>query len=59
MNKSAIRPASRFGIITEPAWWKKNVYIMSNIWMISPIIDKSLYLTLFDLATTSWVFTIT
>ena len=31
-----------------------------NIWVISPIIiDKRLYLTLFDLATTSWVFTIT
>ena len=29
------------------------------IWVISPIIDKRLYLTLFDLATTSQVFTIT
>ena len=29
------------------------------IWVISPIIDNRLYLTLFDLATTSWVFTIT
>ena len=29
-----------------------------GIWVISPIIDKRLYLTLFDLATTSWVFTI-
>ena len=29
------------------------------IWVISPIIDKRLYLTLFDLATTSWVFPIT
>ena len=29
------------------------------IWVISPIIDKRLYLTLFDLVTTSWVFTIT
>ena len=29
------------------------------IQLISPIIDKRLYLTLFDLATTSWVFTIT
>ena len=26
--------------------------------VISPIIDKRLYLNLFDLATTSWVFTI-
>ena len=30
-----------------------------NIGVISPIIDKRLYLTLFNLATTSWVFTIT
>ena len=29
------------------------------ICVISPIIDKRLYLTLFDLATTPWVFTIT
>ena len=33
--------------------------LKSYIWVISPIIDKCLYLTLFDLATTSWIFTIT
>ena len=32
---------------------------LNNIWVISPIINKRLYLTLFDLATTSWVFTTT
>ena len=37
------------------------VYRFSNnrTWLISPIIDKRLYLTLFDWATTSWVFTMT
>ena len=29
------------------------------IWMISSIIDKRLYFTLFDSASTSWVFIIT
>ena len=36
-----------------------NIGWVNYIWVISPIIDKRLYLTLFDLATTSWVFTIT
>ena len=33
--------------------------INGNICVISPIIDKRLYVTLFDLATTLWVFTFT
>ena len=33
-------------------------YILANIWVISPIIDERLYLTVFDLATTARVFTI-
>ena len=36
-----------------------NVYEYFVYRCISPIIDKRLYLTLFDLATTSWVITIT
>ena len=43
-----------------PILFRKLIFlpIFFNIWVISPIIHKRLYLTLFDSATTSWVFTI-
>ena len=36
-----------------------SIFYISSLWVISPIINKRLYLTLFELATTPWVFTIT
>ena len=37
---------------------KAKAKLVSSSWMISPIIDMRLYLTLSDLAITLWVFTI-
>ena len=60
-NRPALLPYNTFSSHFYRAYLKPGPFSPTSlsIWVISPIIDKLLYLTLFDLATTSWVFTIT